>query len=363
MSDMNILGFGFLASNVNFRQYTPNKIIASWLFLLCGMVFVMVIIGGLTRLTHSGLSMVDWRPLTGWLPPMSANEWQAVFNLYKGSPEFEKINYDMTVESFKSIFWLEFVHRLWGRIMGIVFLLPIIVFAMKGWITRHLWPRLLVIFLLAVFQGALGWYMVKSGLIDNPDVSQYRLAAHFSAAVVIYGYMFWIALSLIETRQMPLRDFRSWLSIVAIFTSIWIFITMLSGGFVAGLDAGLVYNTFPLMDGHLVPEGLWSMSPGYINFFENITTVQFNHRILAEMTLILVTSTWWIARKNNLPMVSARAFDVLFGMVLVQVTLGVSTLMFVVPIALASLHQIGSLVLFTFALWAVHSILGRQCSC
>jgi cytochrome c oxidase assembly protein subunit 15 len=359
---MNSIGFGLLRSNLNYEEYSPNRIIASWLFFLCGMVFVMVIVGGLTRLTHSGLSMVVWRPLTGWLPPMSSSEWQEVFSLYKGSPEFEKINFDMTIEGFKSIFWLEFVHRLWGRIMGIVFLIPFIFFIVKGWVTRNLLQRLVVIFVLAVFQGVLGWYMVKSGLIDNPDVSQYRLAAHFSAAVIIYGYMLWVALSLMTARQTPLKPATSGLSIAIIFTSVFIFITMISGGFVAGLDAGLIYNTFPLMDGQLVPTGLWELSPGYLNFFENIVTVQFDHRILAETTLVFVVGTWWIARKTNLPRGPRTAFNALFGMVLLQVALGIGTLIYVVPIGLASLHQVGSLVLFTFALCAIHSILGKQYS-
>jgi heme a synthase len=346
-------------TSFNSTVSSPNKIIANWLFVLCGMVFFMVILGGLTRLTHSGLSMVDWRPVTGWLPPLNLAEWQAVFELYKESPEFKKINYDMTVEDFKSIFWLEFTHRLWGRLMGVVFLLPFIFFVLKGWISRPLLSRLIVIFLLGGFQGVLGWYMVKSGLIDNPDVSQYRLTAHFSAAVVIYGYMFWVAMCLVKESQSAHNKPPSGLVKATVFTAAWVFLTMMSGGFVAGLDAGLTYNTFPLMDGHLVPEGLMANSPWYLNFFENITTVQFDHRILAESTLVLVTYVWWVARKNDLPLNTRTAFHALFAMVIIQVALGITTLLMVVPITFASLHQAGSLVLFTFALWAVHSLLGK----
>ncbi|MBT7955237.1 MAG: heme A synthase [Rhodospirillaceae bacterium] len=338
---------------------SANKIIAAWLFILCGMVFVMVILGGLTRLTHSGLSMVDWRPITGWLPPLNPGEWQAVFELYQESPEFKKVNADMTVEGFKSIFWLEFIHRLWGRSMGLVFFLPFVFFLIKGWVTRPLIPRLILIFLLGGLQGVLGWYMVKSGLIDNPDVSQYRLTAHFSAAVVIYGYMFWVALSLMKPLHGAVLHAPSLLAKATVFCAFWIFITMMSGGFVAGLDAGLTYNTFPLMDGQVVPNGLATLSPWYLNLFENITTVQFDHRVLAETTLLLIIGLWFAALKSDLPVAVRQAFHALMVMGLVQVTLGAITLLYVVPVSVAALHQAGALVLLTFALWAVHSLIGK----
>ncbi len=341
---------------------SANKIIASWLFVLCGMVFIMVVLGGLTRLTHSGLSMVDWRPITGWLPPLNPGEWQAVFDLYKESPEFKKVNSDMTVEGFKSIFWLEFIHRLWGRSMGVVFLLPFVFFLLKGWITRPLIPRLILIFLLGGLQGVLGWYMVKSGLIDNPDVSQYRLTAHFSAAVVIYGYMFWVALSLMKPLHGAVLHTSAGLTNVTLFSAFWIFLTMMSGGFVAGLDAGLTYNTFPLMDGKIVPDGLGNLSPWYLNLFENITTVQFDHRILAETTLVLNIGLWLAARRSDLPWAVLQAFHALMIMTLVQVALGVATLLYVVPVSLAALHQAGALLLFTFALWAAHGLVGKPYS-
>ncbi len=357
---MNTTSFNSVIGNTTSAPDTASKSIATWLYILCGMVFFMVILGGLTRLTLSGLSMVDWRPVTGWLPPMNPIEWQAVFDLYKESPEFKKINYGMTVEEFKSIFWLEFMHRLWGRILGVVFLLPFLFFLLKGWITRPLIPRLILIFILGGLQGVLGWYMVKSGLIDNPDVSQYRLTAHFAAAVIIYGYMLWVALSLMKAPRGAVSHAPSLLVKGTIFTAGWIFLTMLSGGFVAGLDAGLTYNTFPLMDGKLVPDGLWAISPWYFNVFENILTVQFDHRILAEMTLVLVIGLWLLARKSDLPIAPRKAFRALMIMVLVQVILGIATLIFVVPVSLASLHQAGALVLFTFALWALHSLIGKS---
>jgi len=342
------------------QHHATDKVIAKWLFVMCGMVFFMIILGGLTRLTHSGLSMVNWRPVMGWLPPIGLQEWQYVFDLYKESPEFKKLNDGMTIEGFKSIFWLEYSHRLWGRIMGVMFLLPFIFFLVKGWVNRKLMLRLIIIFLMGAFQGVLGWYMVKSGLIDNPDVSQYRLTAHLSAAIAIYGYMFWIGMSLVKVGHGVLIFASPRLMIASIFIMFLICLTMISGGFVAGLDAGLTYNTFPLMDGQFVPDGLWNRNPWYSNFFENITTVQFNHRILAETSLFLIVGVWLASRKTNISNSARALFNAMLIMVLVQFVLGIITLMFVVPIFVASLHQIGALVLFTFLLCAIHTLIDHS---
>lgn len=339
-----------------------QKVIAYWLFVMCAMVFVMVILGGVTRLTHSGLSMVDWRPITGWLPPLNDAEWQSVFELYKQSPEYKKVNFGMDVEGFKSIFWLEFIHRLWGRAMGVAFILPFVFFLVKGWISRPMVPRLIFIFLLGGFQGLLGWYMVKSGLVDRPDVSQYRLTAHFSAAVVIYGYMFWVALSLIKSGVEELSADLRKLANFTVFTVIWIFITMMSGGFVAGLDAGLTYNTFPLMDGHFIPNGLMTEQPWYLNFFENVTTVQFDHRILAEVTFLLVLVIWYKARRLEAAASNRWRINLFAGIMLIQVGLGITTLWLAVPVTLAAMHQAGAILLFTFGLLAAHDWSGKKLS-
>ena len=347
-------------SNIVIYRTSPEKVIATWLFVLCGMVFFMVILGGLTRLTHSGLSMVSWRPMTGWLPPIGVQEWQSVFDLYKETPEFKIINDGMTVDGFKSIFWLEYGHRLWGRIIGIVFVLPFLFFLFKGWISRGLAPRLILILFMGGFQGVLGWYMVKSGLIDNPDVSQYRLVAHLSAAIIIYGYMFWVAMSLISVGHEVLTNSSVKFLFAGIFVSCWIFATIITGGFVAGLDAGLVYNTFPLMDGQFVPDGLWIMQPWHKNLFENVTTVQFDHRIFAEVSLLLIVGLWWSVRRSNVSRLVLRPFQAMLIMVFIQVTLGIITLMTVVPISVASLHQVGALILFTFSLWGIHALRYRH---
>jgi len=357
---MKTTSFISLKSNLISVFNTPNKIVATWLFVLCGMIFFMVILGGLTRLTHSGLSMVDWRPITGWLPPMNLSEWQTVFDSYKSTPEYKKINEGMSLEGFKTIFWLEYAHRLWGRIMGIIFILPLVFFLIKGWIGQGLFLRLTLIFVMGAFQGLLGWYMVKSGLIDRPDVSQYRLVAHLSAAIIIYSYMFWLAMSLLKAGRNIEEHSSPKLLIATIMSALWVFLTIVSGGFVAGIDAGLTYNTFPMMDGDFVPEGLLAQDPWFINFFENVTTVQFNHRILAETTFIFIVGIWWASRKSIASPSLRAPFNLMFIMVFLQVALGIITLVLALPIYVASLHQIGALVLLTLSLWAVHVLKGSS---
>ncbi len=334
-----------------------NKIIAMWLLALCAMVFVMVVLGGVTRLTHSGLSMVNWKPVTGWLPPFGNAEWQAAFQSYQQFPEYKELNGSMTLSEFKGIFWLEFFHRLWGRLIGVVFLLPLLAFLLKGWVGRKLAPRLVVMFILGGLQGVLGWYMVKSGLVGRPDVSQYRLAAHLGAALVIYSYMLWVALGLMLPKpgDMSATGTRC-AGRVATVLAVWVFITIISGGFVAGLDAGFAYNTFPLMDGQLIPAGLFDMKPISVNFFENITTVQFDHRILAETLFLGIVVFWLWVRGKGLTARARTSCNLLLAAVCVQVALGISTLLLVVPVALAAAHQANAVVLLTTALWTAYEL-------
>jgi cytochrome c oxidase assembly protein subunit 15 len=332
-----------------------DLIIFSWLFILIAMVFTMIIIGGVTRLTHSGLSMVEWKPVTGWLPPFGETAWLEVFNKYKLSPEFQKINTDMDLNGFKSIFWFEFLHRLWGRLIGVVFFLPFMFFLIYGWLSKPLVPKLVLMFVLGGLQGVLGWYMVKSGLVDRPDVSQYRLTAHFSLALIIIGTIEWVALGLLfpkhtETQgKVPLGYFSS-------IIVVWAFVTALSGGFVAGLDAGFFYNTFPLMEGSFLPPDLYQLSPFYLNLFEDIVSVQFNHRLLAESLFVLVTIMWLKARNVELSSRGRLAVNLLAAVVLVQVVLGITTLLLVIPIVLAAAHQAGAVIVFMLALWAAREI-------
>lgn len=334
----------------------PNRYraIGSWLFVIAAMVFAMVIVGGLTRLTNSGLSMVEWRPVTGWLPPLSTGQWEEAFAAYRAYPQYRELNAGMSLADFQEIFWLEYIHRLWGRLIGVAFFVPFVFFLVRGWVDRALAPRLVILFVLGGLQGALGWYMVASGLVDRPDVSQYRLVAHFGAALVIYVALLWVAGGLVA-RTPPWNPSRG-LGRGALAVSGLIFVTLLSGGFVAGTDAGFAFNSFPLMDGQLVPDGLLQLSPAYLNFFENITTIQFTHRVLAMTTLAAVIAFWLVARRRPLSRRGRLAVNALLAAVLVQVSLGISTLLLVVPVPLAALHQTGGLVLLTMAVWTVFEL-------
>ncbi len=297
--------------------------------------------------------MADWRPLMGWLPPFTDAEWQRVFTLYQQTPEFLKVNAQMDVEAFKSIFWLEFLHRLLGRTIGIVFLLPFVFFLAKGYIKTREWPKYLLMFVLGGLQGVLGWYMVKSGLVDNPHVSQYRLTAHLFAAFLIYAYMFWVAMSLLfpvsGTNKHPWYG-RS--LALTVLTSV----TIVSGGFVAGLKAGKIYNTFPMMGDYWVPPGTMALEPFWRNFFDNSTTVQLDHRILAITTFIAVIIFWIKARKADLPTRTRPAVNALLHTAVLQVALGITTLLMSVPVILGSAHQAVAMLLFTVSLYVLHSL-------
>lgn len=330
-----------------------DRAVARWLLIVCALVFFMVVLGGVTRLTGSGLSMVDWRPVVGWLPPIGDAEWQKSFEMYQASPEYQKVNAHMDVGDYKGIFWLEYLHRLLGRLIGIAFFVPFIVFAVRGYIARKDWPKYLLMFILGGMQGLLGWYMVKSGLIDNPHVSQYRLTAHLVAAFTIYAYMFWVALSLLyppasETRH-PRFGQTIWLTAL-------ISLTVISGGFVAGLKAGKIYNTFPMMGNHWLPPELTALEPLWRNFTENTTTVQFDHRLLAITTFVLIVIYWTRARKADLPPRAARATNALLHTAVLQVVLGITTLLLAVPIWLGAAHQAVAMLLFTGAVYLLHSL-------
>lgn len=341
------------------RSLLQARGVSNWLMVVSLMVFAMVVLGGLTRLTHSGLSMVDWRPITGWLPPLNDGEWLAVFELYKQSPEYLQVNKGMTVDGFKGIFWLEFIHRLVGRSIGLVFLLPFLFFMIRGWLDRRIVPALVLFFVLGGAQGVLGWYMVKSGLADEPDVSQYRLTAHLGLAVLIYALMLRFALRLrhgYDAVRPMLPPNVSGLRRYARIIPFAVFLTLLSGGFVAGLDAGFTYNTFPLMDGKLIPSQLYDGSPPLMSAFEDIMTVQFNHRWLAVATLLAVTIFWGLSLRYRLAPAQRLAIHLLFAAAWGQVALGIATLLMVVPVLLGALHQAGAVVLLSAAIYVLHTI-------
>ena len=334
----------------------PSRTVGLWLLAMCAMVLVMIVLGGITRLTHSGLSMVDWQPVTGWLPPLNAVEWQTVFDLYKDTPEYKKINFGMTVEGFKSIFWLEFFHRFWGRIIGVSFMVPFFYFLLKGKLEPGLAPKLMLMFLLGGAQGVLGWFMVKSGLIDQPNVSQYRLTAHLGLAILIYTYMFWVALGLLRDRVSGFPKDGKGLERLTAITVIWVCLTMLAGALVAGLDAGFTYNTFPLMDGKFFPEGLFQLSPIFLNFFENLTTVQFNHRVMAKVLMVLGALLWWQACRQITSNYARWPFDLFAALLIIQFGLGIATILLVVPLFLAVAHQAVAFLLLTTGLLALHRL-------
>ena len=330
-----------------------NRRIAAWLFVCCFMVYAMVILGGVTRLTGSGLSMVEWDPIFGILPPLDQASWDETFALYQQSPEYQKINVGMDLEGFKQIYWFEYSHRVLGRTIGTVFLLPFLFFLVKGWVQRPLIPKLLTMFVLGGLQGLLGWYMVKSGLVDNPHVSQYRLTAHLGLAILIYAYMFYVALNLWLGERRSANVPGGLQRTTALLTGL-VFITILSGGFVAGLKAGFAYNTFPLMDGHWIPEVIFMQTPLWRNFFENIATVQFDHRLLATLVFIGVIALWLAAHRYSLPTAVKTGLHLMLAAVLLQFGLGISTLLLHVPVSLAATHQAGALLLLTIALYTHH---------
>ncbi len=330
-----------------------NRMIARWLLVCCALVFAMVILGGVTRLTGSGLSMVDWRPVTGILPPLTDEAWQRTFEMYQETPEFQKKNSYMDVNDFKGIFWLEYLHRLLGRTIGIVFLLPFLFFVWRGYIRRDEWLKYGAMFVLGGLQGLLGWYMVKSGLVDNPAVSQYRLTAHLIAAFLIYAYMLWVALNLLYPDQSAHR--HAWFGKSVALTGL-ITLTVVSGGFVAGLKAGKIYNTFPMMGEYWVPPDLIALEPWWRNLFDNLATVQFDHRVLAITTLILIVVFWLRIPKDDLPGRARKGVNALLHTGVLQVALGIATLLLVVPISLAAVHQAVAMLLFTVALFVTHAL-------
>uniref|UniRef100_A0A1A8HF29 COX15 homolog, cytochrome c oxidase assembly protein n=2 Tax=Nothobranchius korthausae TaxID=1143690 RepID=A0A1A8HF29_9TELE len=337
-----------------------NRIVGRWLIGCSGLVVGAIVLGGVTRLTESGLSMVDWHLVKEMKPPQSEEEWQAEFSKYQQFPEFKILNHGMTLSEFKFIFFMEWGHRMWGRLVGLAYILPTIYFWRKGYFNRSLKGKVLGLCGFVFFQGLLGWYMVKSGLEDKPEshdvprVSQYRLTAHLGSALLLYVASLWTGLTLllpahkmVETKQ--LMQFRRF----AKGTAGLVFLTALSGAFVAGLDAGLVYNSFPKMADRWIPDDLLAFSPTIKNFFENPTTVQFDHRILGISSLAAITGLYLFSRRMVLPRRAKVAIGLLAVMAYTQVALGISTLLFYVPTPMAATHQSGSVALLTFAIWVL----------
>ncbi|EYU19803.1 hypothetical protein MIMGU_mgv1a005749mg [Erythranthe guttata] len=342
-----------------------QKAVGIWLFVSAAWVFSMVVLGGVTRLTRSGLSMTDWK-FTGGLPPLSDDEWLIEFEKYKQSPEYQRVNKGMNLDDFKFIYWMEYAHRMWGRALGIMFALPFSYFLRKKYITVQLGLKLSGLFALGAGQGLIGWWMVKSGLEEpvsehiEPRVSPYRLAAHLTSAFVIYSGLFWTALSVVMPE--PPTESVAWVKgaakvkRIALPVSILVGITAVSGAFVAGNDAGRAFNTFPKMGDVWIPEDVFALKPLMRNFFENTATVQLDHRILATATLFSVGGLWWLTRKIDIHPAIRSLIGSTVGMAALQVTLGISTLLSYVPVSLGSAHQAGALTLLTLMILLNHTL-------
>lgn len=334
-----------------------NRPVGLWLFLCAGMVFAMAIIGAITRLTESGLSMVEWRPLIGWLPPLSEAEWARVFGLYQESPEFRLLNSSMDLAAFKQIFFWEWLHRVWGRLIGLAFAIPMVIFALRRQIPGDLWPWVLAAFALGAGQGLWGWYMVQSGLVDQPAVSQYRLAGHLGLAFIIFALLLWMGCRAYRIPRAGLRMSRSPASGL-LASVILLAATIIWGAMVAGLDAGLAYNTFPLMDGAFFPAAGLSIVPWWANLFENTALVQFIHRWLAIGTLVVILWSGHSVVRSAPGLTNKRLGLGLMAMACLQVGLGIATLLSFVALPLAALHQAGAFVLVGLLTLILYRLLG-----
>jgi cytochrome c oxidase assembly protein subunit 15 len=322
--------------------------VAGWLLACAALVFGIVLVGGITRLTRSGLSIVEWQPLIGVLPPLSEAAWQELFAKYQQTPEYKLVNHAMTLEGFKGIFWWEYIHRLLARGIGLVFFLPLIYFHVKKMLDRPLALKLWGIFALGAMQGLMGWLMVKSGLVDDPKVNPVRLSLHLNLALLIFAAEVWVAMDLLFERRHPLKGFEASLPLI-------VFLMAFSGGMVAGLRAGYAYNTFPLMNGHVVPPETFLLEPWWLNFYYNMATVQLVHRAFFWLLLVLVPLAWWRSR-------GSAAGNALLAAFALQAMLGISTLLLSVPIGLGAAHQGGAVVLLAAALWLAHSTAREKAS-
>ncbi len=412
-----------LSSKTHKPQTDAHGAIRVWLFALTALIFVMVLVGGATRLTDSGLSITEWKPIIGIIPPLTDTDWQDAFQKYKQIPEYKLVNKGMNLSEFKTIFWWEWGHRFLGRMIGFAFLLPFLFFWLTRRIEQALFPKLTLMFVLGGLQGLLGWYMVKSGLVDRVDVSQYRLAAHLGLAVLIFSYIFWVALGLEdgeagseaspslarernpshsvhsrhsvhftekqqyerygsgyipdpavdgssgEFQQQPLSPggvcnpahtvHSGYLIFFAVGLCVLVFLQIIFGAFVAGLKAGLSHNTWPLMDGKFIPDGLFAMTPWYVNFFENVLTVQFNHRILAYGIAVFACLNLALVGRHIGEGKHMLRAALIVVMVLIQVGLGIWTLLAHVPLGLGLAHQAGALILLVFTIYQLHGLVSK----
>ena len=330
-----------------------NKKVIYWLLTGCILIFIMVIVGGITRLTHSGLSISNYKLISGTIPPTNALQWNEAFDLYKQYPEYQKLNYNMTIDEFKDIYFWEWIHRVIGRFIGLVFVIPFVYFLLRKQLTKSTIKKCLILLTMGGFQGFLGWFMVKSGLVDKPDVSHYRLAMHLTTAFLTFAYTFWVALDLIfpSKKQINTR-FRNLIRVglvILVIQIIW-------GAFVAGLDAGWIHNHWPLMnDGELIHQSVTTeQEPLWRNFIEGKSGVQFIHRYLAYIVVGIIGFIWFKARKNKTTALQQKGINLLLILVGVQFVLGVLTLVLFVPVWLGVLHQVTAFFLLATMTFTLH---------
>ena len=333
-----------------------DRAVAVWLLVMAVLVFAMVMVGGATRLTGSGLSITEWQPIMGVIPPLSEADWKVAFDKYRQIPQYQLVNRGMSLDAFKTIFWWEWGHRFLGRLLGVAFLVPLIYFIATGAVRGRRMFGMLALFVLGGLQGVLGWYMVQSGLVERTDVSQYRLAAHLTFACVLFVALLWAALSVwrAERQTIYLRTLAVGSATLSALIVLATLVQIFLGAIVAGLKAGLTYNTWPLMDGRFIPPGLLDMTPLWHNFFENHATAQFTHRLGAYALVLLVSwhalRVWRTADGNWL----RRSALLLALLVLAQAALGVWTLLAVVPFSLALAHQGLAVMVLAAAVWHAH---------
>lgn len=344
-----------MSTETSASERPGRRAVAAWLWVAVAALFALIVLGGIVRLTRSGLSITVWDPIMGAIPPLDQAAWERAFALYRESPEFQRVNHGMDLEGFKSIFWLEYLHRLLARSMGVLIAVPCAFFLWRGWLHRRLVRHLAVLLVLGGFQGLLGWLMVKSGLVDAPHVSHYRLTLHLGMGFVIFGYAFWLAMeqafggSIVRDGWPTLRRATTSVAVLAA-------VTVLSGGLVAGLKSGHAFPTFPLIAGQWVPDALLADDPVWRNFVDNTFTVQFQHRVLATTVFVAVIALAWYARRLQVPRHVRLAYDLMLAAVMAQVTLGITTVLFHVPVALAAAHQGNAALLLASMLHASYAI-------
>jgi cytochrome c oxidase assembly protein subunit 15 len=330
-----------------------NKRVIYWLLTGCLLIFIMVVVGGITRLTHSGLSISNYKLISGVIPPMNEFEWEQAFDLYKQYPEYQKLNNHFDLQDFKDIYFWEWLHRVIGRFIGLVFLLPFIYFLITKQLTKPTIKKSIILLCMGAFQGFMGWYMVKSGLIDNPDVSHYRLAAHLTTAFITFAYTFWVALDLIyPNRKVINTSFRNFIRLSLAI----LLIQIIYGAFVAGLDAGFIHNHWPMMsEGKFMHETVYiEQNPIYKNFIEGRSGVQFVHRILAYVVVVFIIGIWIKSKKLDVTAIQSKGISSLLIVLVIQFLLGVFTILMQVPVWLGVAHQVGAFFLLSAMIFTLH---------